>query len=171
MLLKITMAAIAAVFALPLTARADAVPDAAQKTITADYQLGCTAFQDPTETNLTAFFALLAPEFVQIDFKGKQTQRDGFVAQQKQIMKQLHITACNNTIQSTTLSDPATIVAVVNVKFAGQIQAPDGNHDIDGTTGSQDTWKLENGTWLQTQSKAVSALVKIDGKVVQDEGN
>jgi hypothetical protein len=171
MLLKMTMAAITAAFALPLVASADAVPDAAQKTITADYQLGCTAFQDPTDTNLTAFFALLAPEFVQIDFKGNQTQRDGYVAQQKQLMKQLHITSCNNTIQSSTLSDPSTIVVVVAVKFAGQIQAPDGNHDIEGTSGAQDTWKLENGSWLQTQTKAVSALVKIDGKVVQDEGN
>lgn len=171
MLLKITLAAICVAFAVPLAVRADAVPDAAQKAITADYQLACTAFPDPTDANLAAFVALLAPEFVQIDFKGKQTQRDAYVAQQKQMVKQLHITTCNNTIESSTLPDPATIVVVVSAKFAGQIQAPDGNHDIDGTASSQDTWKLENSTWLQTQSKDVSTLVKIDGKVVQDEGN
>ena len=83
----------------------------------------------------------------------------------------LHITSCSNTIQSTTLSDPNTVVVVVDNKIAGQLQAPDGNHDIDVTSSSQDTWKLENGAWLQTQSKDVSALVKIDGKVVEDEGN
>lgn len=171
MLLKITLAAMYAAVAVPLVARSDAVPDAAQKAIVSDYQLDCTATQDPTDANLSAAFAVLAPDFVHVDFKGKQTQRDEFVAQGKQEIKQLHITSCANTIDSTTLSDPNTIVVVVTSKIAGQIQAPDGNHDIEATTGSEDTWKLENGSWLQTQSKDVSALVKIDGKVVQDEGN
>lgn len=171
MLLKIAMAALYAAVAVPLAASADAVPDAAQKAIVADYQLNCTAAQDPTDANLAAIAALLAPDFVQVDFKGKQTQRDAFVAQQKQELKQLHMTTCNNTIVSSTLSDSSTIVVVVSAKFAGQLQAPDGNHDIDGTASSQDTWKLENGKWLLTQTKDVSALIKLDGKVVQDEGN
>jgi len=171
MLFKIASALLCAAVAAPLAARADAVPDTAAKAITSDYQLVCTAVQDPTDANLNAADALLAPEFVNVDFKGKQMQRDEFIAQGKQQIKQLHITTCANTIDSTTLSDPNTIVVVVTSKIAGQIQAPDGNHDIDATTSSQDTWKLENGTWLQTQSKDVSALVKIDGKVVQDEGN
>ena len=155
----------------PVAARAGAVPDAVAKVITSDYQLDCTATQDPTDANLNAAFAVLAPDFVHVDFKGKQLQRDEFIAQGKQQIKQLHITTCANTIESTTLSDPNTIVVVVTGKIAGQLQAPDGNHDIEATTSSQDTWKLENGTWLQVQDKDVSALVKIDGKVVQDEGN
>jgi hypothetical protein len=171
MLLKITMAVLYAAVAVPLAASADAVPDAAQKTLTSDYELDCTATQDPTDANLNAAFAQLAPDFVHVDFKGKQMQRDEYVAKGKQQIKQLHVTTCANTIQSTTLADPNTIVVVVSGKIAGQLQAPDGNHDIEATTSSQDTWKLENGTWLQTQSKDVSALVKIDGKVVQDEGN
>lgn len=171
MLLRIAGALLCAAVAAPLVARADAVPDAAQKAITADYQLFCTATQDPTDANLSAAFATLTPDFVHVDLKGKQTQRDAFIAQAKQQIKQLHITSCANTIESTTLSDPNTIVVAVTSKIAGQIQAPDGNHDLDATNGSQDTWKLENGTWQQTQSKDVSALVKIDGKVVQDEGN
>ena len=171
MLLKIASALLCVAVAAPLAARADAVPDTATKAITADYQLGCTAVQDPTDANLNALDATLAPEFVHVDFKGKQTQREEYIAQGKQQIKQLHITACANTIDSTTLSDPSTVVVAVSSKLSGQIQAPDGNHDIDATTSSQDTWKLENGTWLQTQSKDVSALVKIDGKVVQDEGN
>jgi len=171
MLLRIASALLCAAVVAPVAARADAVPDAAAKAITADYQLGCTAAQNPTDANLTALDATLAPDFVHVDFKGKQTQRDEYVAQGKQQIKQLHITTCANTIQSTTLSDPSTIVVVVSSKIAGQIQAPDGNHDIDATTSTQDTWKLESGTWLQTQSKDVSALIKIDGKVVQDEGN
>jgi hypothetical protein len=171
MLLKIASVLLCAAVAAPLAARADAVPDAATKAITADYQLFCTATQDPTDANLNAAFAMLAPDFVHVDFKGKQIQRDEFIAQGKQQIKQLHITACANTIESSTLSDPSTVVVVVTGKIAGQIQAPDANHDIEATTGSQDTWKLENGTWLQTQSKDTSALVKIDGKVVQDEGN
>jgi hypothetical protein len=171
MLLKIASALLFAALAAPLAASADAVPDAAAKAIAADYQLGCTAVQDPTDANLTALFATLAPDFVHVDFKGKQMQRDEFIAQGKQQIKQLHITTCTNTIGSTTLSDPNTIVVAISSKIAGQLQAPDGNHDIDATTSSQDTWKNENGTWLQAQSKDVSALVKIDGKVVQDEGN
>ncbi len=171
MLLKITMALLYAAVAVPLAASADPVPDAAQKTLASDYQLMCTASEDPTDANLTAVFALLAPDFAHVDFKGKQTQRDEFIARGKQEIKQLHITSCDNAIGSTTMSDPNTIVVVVTGKIAGQLQAPDGNHDIEATTSTQDTWKLENGTWLQTQSKDVSALVKIDGKVVQDEGN
>jgi hypothetical protein len=171
MLLKIASALLCAAVVAPVAARADAVPDAVAKAITADYQLVCTATQDPTDANLNAAFALLAPDFVNVDFKGKQMQRDAYIAQGKQQIKQLHVTTCANTIDSTTLSDPNTIVVNVTGKIAGQLQAPDGNHDLEATTSSQDTWKLENGTWLQTQSKDVSALVKIDGKVVQDEGN
>jgi hypothetical protein len=171
MLLKIATALLCAAVVAPVAARAAAVPDAAAKAITSDYQLACTAAQDPTDANLNAAFATLAPEFVHVDFKGKQTQRDEYIAQGKQFIKLAHITTCTNTIESTTLSDANTIVAVVSSKLAGQIQAPDGNHDLDETASSQDTWKLENGTWLQTQSKDVSALVKVDGKVVQDEGN
>jgi hypothetical protein len=171
MLLKIAIAALCVAVAAPIVARADAVPAAAQKAITTDYQLVCTATQDPTDANLNVAFALLAPDFVHVDSKGKQMTRDEFIAKGKEEIKQLHITSCANTLESTTLSDPNTIVVTVTGKIAGQIQAPDGNHDIEATTGTQDTWKLENGTWLQTQSKDVSALVKIDGKVVQDEGN
>lgn len=171
MLLKIAMAIIAAGAAFPLVASADPVPDAAQKTIASSYQFDCTATQDPTDANLTTAFGVLAPDFVHIDFKGKQMQRDEFVAQLKQQIKQLKVSSCANTVTSTTATDANTVVVVVSSKIAGQLQAPDGNHDLDLTTSSQDTWKLENGTWLQTQSKDVSALVKIDGKVVQDEGS
>jgi hypothetical protein len=171
MLRKIATALLCAAVAAPLAASADAVPDAAQKALAADYQLVCTATQDPTDANLAAAYALLAPDFVHVDFKGKQMQRDEFVARGKQEIKQLHVTSCANTVESTTLSDPNTIVAVVTGKISGQLQAPDGNHDIDVTSSSSDTWKLVNGAWMQTQSKDVSALVKIDGKVVEDEGN
>ncbi|HLY01421.1 MAG TPA: nuclear transport factor 2 family protein [Candidatus Cybelea sp.] len=171
MLPKIAVALLCAALAVPLAASADPVPDAAQKALNADYTLVCTASQDPTDANLTAAYALLAPDFVHVNFKGTQMQRDEFIAQGKQQIKQLHITSCANTITSMTLSDPSTIVAVVSGKIAGQIQAPDGSHDIDVSESSSDTWKLVSGTWLQTQSKDVSVLVKIDGKVVQDEGN
>jgi hypothetical protein len=115
--------------------------------------------------------ALLAPEFVHVDFKGKQIDRADYIAQGKQQMKMLHITTCSQSVDSTDMSDPNTVVANVTGKVSGTLQAPDGNHTIDVTAGAADTWKLENGTWVQTQSKDTSALVKIDGKVVQDEGN
>jgi hypothetical protein len=171
MLPKIAAALLCVAISVPLVAVADPVPDAAQKTLTADYALLCTAAQDPTDANLAAAFALLAPDYVHVDFKGTQIQRDAYIAQTKQQLKQLHVTSCSNTVTSTTLSDPSTVVAVASRKLTGQIQAPDGNHDIDVTASSSDTWKLVNGTWLREQSKEVSVLVKIDGKVVQDEGN
>ncbi len=171
MLRTIVGALLCAAIAFPLAAGAAPIPDDAQKALTSGYQLNCAAALDPTDANMAAAGALLAPNFVQIDFKGKQTQRDAFIAQQKQQMKQLHLTTCTNTVDSTTLSDANTVVAVVSSKVAGQLQAPDGNHDIDVNESVQDTWKLANGTWLLAQSKDVSALVKIDGKVVQDEGN
>lgn len=157
--------------AAPLAARADAVPDTAQKALTADYALQCSAALDPSDANLTAAFGMLGPDFVSVDFKGKQTQRDAFIAQAKQQLKVLHITTCDNTIVSSSASDANTIVAVISGKLGGQVQAPDGNHDLDVSSKTQDTWKLVNGTWVQTESKEVSSLVKIDGKVVQDEGN
>jgi hypothetical protein len=156
---------------LPLVASAAPTPDAVAKTINANYALICTAVQDPTDANFTALDATLAPEFVHVDFKGKQIDRADFIAQNKQQVKMLHITTCSQSVDSTSMSDPNTLVANVTGKFVGTLQAPDGNHDIDVTAGSADTWKLENGTWVQTQSKDTSALVKIDGKVVQDEGN
>jgi hypothetical protein len=155
---------------MPLVARADAVPDATTQALTADYKLNCSAALDPTDANLTAAFALLSPDFVSIDFKGKQTAHDEFVATAKQQIKQLHITTCDNTLTSVTASDPNTIVVIVSGKLAGQLQAPDGSHDFDATSKTQDTWKLNNGTWQNSQAKELSNLIKIDGKVVQDEG-
>jgi hypothetical protein len=171
MLSKSAFVLICAAIAMPLVARADAVPDAASKTLAADYKLICAAYLDPTDANLNAGFALLSPDFVNVNFKGKQTQRDEYIAQGKQQIKQLHVTACDVTIDSETATDPNTIIVSSSVKVAGQLQAPDGSHDVDAKGTAQDTWKLANGTWLETQSKELSNLVKIDGKVVQDEGN
>jgi hypothetical protein len=170
MLPKSALILICAAFAMPLIARADAVPDAASQTLAADYKLNCTAALDPTDANLNAAFATLSPAFVSIDFKGKQTQRDAFVASAKQQIKLLHVTACDNTLTSVTAPDANTVVVVVSSKLAGQIQAPDGSHDIDALSKTQDTWKLTNGAWLESEGKELSNLVKIDGKVVQDEG-
>jgi len=170
MLSKSALILICAAFAMPFVARADAVPDSATQALTADYKLNCTAAMDPSDANLTAAFALLSPDFVSVDFKGKQTQRDEFVASAKQQIKQLHITTCDNTLDSVTASDPNTIVVIVTGKLAGQLQAPDGSHDFDALAKTQDTWKLVNGTWLNSQGKELSNLLKIDGKVVQDEG-
>ncbi|MBV8117557.1 MAG: hypothetical protein JOZ01_06240 [Candidatus Eremiobacteraeota bacterium] len=151
-------------------ARAADVDDATQKALTADYALRCTAALDPSDANIDAAFAALAPEFVGIDPKGKQIARDEVVAQGKQQMKMLHATACDNKIESFTLSDPSTIVVVNTFHLEGDLQTPDGKHDLLLTEKSQDTWKNESGKWLASQSKDTQLLVKIDGNVVQDQG-
>ena len=171
MFVRFSAALACAFIAFPLAASAAPVPDAVAKTLNADYALVCTTYQDPSDANFAAVGVLLAPEFVHVDFKGKQTDRAAFVAEGKQNMKMLHVTSCAQSIDSMTMPDASTVVANVTGKVTGTLQAPDGNHALDVTAGSTDTWKLENGTWMQTQSKDTSALVKIDGKVVQDEGN
>jgi|SRR5580698_4814926 hypothetical protein len=170
-MLRTFAGALVCAVALPLVASAAPASDAVAKTLNADYAQVCTTFQDPSDANFAAMGALLAPEFVHVDFKGKQIDRADYIAQGKQQMKMLHITTCSQSVDSTDMSDPNTVVANVTGKVSGTLQAPDGNHTIDVTAGAADTWKLENGTWVQTQSKDTSALVKIDGKVVQDEGN
>ncbi len=82
----------------------------------------------------------------------------------------LHATACDNKIDSFTLSDPATIVVANTLHLEGDLQAPDGKHDLALTEKSQDTWKNENGKWMASQRKDSQIVVKIDGNVVQDQG-
>jgi len=144
--------------------------DAVSKLIAAQYALTCTAVLDPSDKNLDASFATLAPDFVSIDPKGTQQKRDDVIANAKQQLKTFHGTDCNNSYDSMISTDASTVVAVDNSKITGDIQAPDGKHDLEVTSKSQDTWKLEGGTWLETQSKDLHVVVKIDGNVVQDSG-
>ncbi len=167
---KFAAALTAALVMTTAVVRAADVPPDVQKTIAADYQLGCAAALDPSEANLTAAFAYLSPDYVDTDFKGKKFTRDESVAQGKQAMKQLHTTLCEPTLVSSTLNADGTITAVEQVHVTGTLQAPDGNHDLEVTAKAQDTWKQVNGTWMQTSSQELRNLVKMDGNVVQDEG-
>ena len=56
------------------------MPADAQKTIAADYQLGCTAAINPTDSNLAAAFTFLSPDFVDTNVKGKKTHARQVVA-------------------------------------------------------------------------------------------
>jgi hypothetical protein len=85
-------------------------------------------------------------------------------------MKQLHTTACEPSIVSETLNADGTVTVVAAVHVAGSIQAPDGNHDLDVSAKAQDTWTQTAGTWQLTQTQDLHTLVKMDGNVVQDEG-
>jgi hypothetical protein len=152
------------------TARAADVPPDVAKTITTDYALGCTAALDPSDANLTAAFSYLSPDYVDVDVKGKTHTRDETVTIGKQQMKQLHTTACEPAIVSETLNADGTITVVTTVHVVGSIQAPDGNHDLDVNAKAQDTWKQAGGTWQEAQSQELHTVVKMDGNVVQDEG-
>ena len=168
---KVAAALISAfVFTLAAARAADAPPPDVQKTITADYALGCTAAENPTDSNLDAAFGYLSPDYVDIDVKGKKTTRDQVVALGKQQMKQLRTTTCDPTTESSVLNADGTVTVVEDLHLVGTLQAPDGNHDIEVTAKAQDTWKQVNGAWMQTQSQELRNLVKMDGNVVQDEG-
>ena len=171
MRLKTAAAFVCAAVATVAVARADAVDDATQKALNSDYSLRCTAALDPTDANMDAAFSVLAPDFVAVDPKGKQVTRDEVVGQGKQQMKQLHTTTCDEKVESFTMSDPSTVVAISDFHLEGDLQAPDGKHDLAITEKSQDTWKNVSGKWLASQSKDLSVLVKVDGNVVQDQGN
>jgi hypothetical protein len=151
-------------------AQAADVPSDAAAVLAADYKLGCTAALDPSDANLDAAFANMAPDFVNIDVKGKTHARDEVVANQKQVLKQIHTTSCDTTFDSQTLNADGTITIVATGHVEGTIQTPDGTHNLVATSKSSDTWKQIDGKWLQTQGKDLRNLVKIDGQVVQDEG-
>ncbi len=97
-------------------------------------------------------------------------KRDNVIANAKQQMKTFHGTSCENSIDAATQPDANTIVATASQNIEGQIQTPDANHDLSVKTKTQDTWKLMNGSWMETTSKELRTLVKVDGKVVQDDG-
>jgi len=153
------------------TARAADVPPDVAKTITADYALGCTAALDPSDANLTAAFSYLSPDYVDLDVKGKKHTRDETVTIGKQQMKQLHTTACEPAIVSETLNADGTITVVATVHVAGSIQSSDGgSHNLDVNAKTQDTWKQVGSAWQESQSKELHTVVKMDGNVVEDEG-
>lgn len=167
---KIASAIATAVVFTTVAVRAADVPPDAQKAITADYAASCAAALNPTDANLDAAFAFLSPDYVDIGFKGEQRTRDQVVAVGKQQMKQLHTTTCDPATVSSVLNPDGTITVVEGVHIVGTLQSNDGNHDLEAIGQSQDTWKQIGGTWMQTQSKETRNLVKMDGKVVQDEG-
>ncbi len=144
-------------------------PAAIQRLITANYDLQCAAILDPTDKNLDAAFASMAPEFVNVDSTGAQQKRADFIASVKENLKAFHGTNCNNTFASVSALDANTVVTVVTETVTGDLQAPDGKHDLDATTTTQDTWKLESGKWALTQSKDLHIVMKVDG-VVRDIG-
>jgi len=160
-----------AVLAAAGVGRAADVDDATQKALNANYALRCAAAYDPSDANMDAAFAVLAPDFVAIDPKGKQVTRDEVVGQGKAQMKMLHATTCDEKVESFTQSDPNTVIAVSDFHLEGDLQAPDGKHDLVITEKAQDTWKNVGGKWLAAQSKDLQVLVKIDGNVVQDQGS
>jgi uncharacterized protein DUF4440 len=148
------------------------VPDTTQKTLTAQYDLTCTAVQDPSDKNLTAAFASLSPDFVAIDAKGKPHKRDEIVAAVRMQLKMFEADDCTTTMDSMTAPDASTVVVVATQHVTGSVQGQDGTkHAVDQTSKSSDTWKLAGGNWSETQSKSLRVLVKVDGKVVDDEGN
>lgn len=166
---KSALVTAAAVLLVAAPARADVAPDV-QKALNDNYQLTCAAVLDPSDKNMDAAVAPLSPDFVNVDFKGTERKRDELVGMMKQQLKTFHGTSCDVKMDSVTQSDPNTIVVVSSLKIAGEIQAPDGKHDVEQTAKSQDTWALSNGKWLETKSKDLRSLVKVDGNVVQDQG-
>jgi hypothetical protein len=145
-------------------------PDTVQTALKGLYQLNCTAALDPNDKNFDAASATLAPDFVDVDAKGKSHSRDEVIAQGKQQLKVMHATACDNAFESVTSPDANTAVVITTMTMAGDLQAPDGKHQFNVTQKAQDTWKLVDGKWQESQSKELHVLVKIDGSVAQDEG-
>lgn len=158
-----------AVLLVAAPARAD-VPGAVTTALGDKYKMNCTAIMSGADKDLDAAFAVMAPDFTNTDLQGKTQSRDEVISNAKMQMKTFHASKCDTTIDSATQPDANTIVANTSQKVVGTIQAPDGNHDLDALSKSQDTWKLANGQWMLESSKDLRELVKVDGKVVQDNG-
>jgi hypothetical protein len=170
--MKITSALLtaSALLLISAPALADAPSDTATKAINADYAANCAAVLDPTDKNMEAMFGVMSSDFVNLDLKGKKQTKDEVSGQIKLQLKQFHGTSCDNTVATMSAPDANTVVAVVTQKIAGDFQAPDGKHEVDATTKTEDTWKLVSGAWQLTQSKDLRILLKIDGTVQDDEG-
>jgi hypothetical protein len=151
-------------------ARAADVPTDVYKTITGDYQLSCAAVLDPTDAKLTAAFGYLSPDYVDTDIKGKTLTRDQVVAISTQFLKQLHSTACEPSVLTQTLNGDGSVTVVTQLHLAGSIESPNGKHDVDATQKAQDTWKQVGGTWMVVQGLELHNTVKMDGHMIQDEG-
>lgn len=170
MYLKSAAAFAVAVLSFAAAAQAADAPADVAKSITANYALNCTMALNPTDANFDVAAATLAPTFSETSLKGTTQTREEVIAQGKQQLKIMHVTTCENNVVSMTQSDPNTVVAVVSAHMEGDMQAPDGKHDFDYTGKSQDTWTLTGGKWLESGSKQQRVLVKVDGNVVQDQG-
>ncbi|MDP9025453.1 MAG: nuclear transport factor 2 family protein [Candidatus Eremiobacteraeota bacterium] len=151
-------------------AHAADAPAATTAALTAIYNANCTLIVDPTDANLDKMFTQLSPEYVSVDPKGKETKRDEVIGSMKQELKTFHGSDCKNTFDTFTSPDANTAVVVGTQHVTGDMQAPDGKHDVDFTAKSEDTWKLIGGNWTNTRSKALHVVIKIDGAVVQDQG-
>ena len=72
-------------------------------------------------------------------------------------------------LASLYLNDHILVTNVLHME--GDLQTPDGKHNFLLTSKALDTWKNVDGKWLQSQSKDLRILVKIDGNVVSDQGS
>ena len=164
-------AALVGALALSISAAraADVAPDV-QKLIAADYQVSCTAALNPTDKNLHAAFAYLSPDYVDTDLQGKTLKRDQVIALSTQFLKQMHSSLCVPSVVTETLNGDGSVTVVTQLHIAGTITEADAKHDVDASQKAQDTWKQVGGTWMVVQGIELHSTVKMDGKVIQDDG-
>lgn len=164
-----------ALFVAPLCRAAAGAQPAAASTATTSalqsrYDLACAAFLNPTDENIDAATAVLAPGFVAFDPSGRQYSRDDIVAQLKDQLSTMKATSCTTTVTSATQADPDTVVATNALHAAGATPSQEGSQSFDISTTTSDMWKLVGGQWEEVQSKIVHSVFKIDGNVVQEQG-
>jgi hypothetical protein len=134
------------------------------------YDLACAAFLNPTDQNIDAATAVLAPGFVAFDPSGTQYSRDDIVAQLKYQLSTMKAASCTTNVTSATQADPNTVVATNAFHAAGTTPSQEGSQSFDISTTTSDMWKLVGGQWEEVQSKIVHSVFKIDGNVVQEQG-
>jgi hypothetical protein len=169
MLSKSAPLALAAALLVATPALADITPGM-QDILNNNYRLTCAAVLDPSDANMTAALSPLSPDFVNTNLKGKETKRDELATVMKQQLKMFHATSCDIKIDSATQPDPNTIVATTVTDIAGEAVLSDGKHQVEETAKAEETWAFSGGKWLEMKSKDLHSLVKVDGKVVQDQG-
>ena len=147
-----------------LSAVADTAQDQARKAIQANYVKRDAA---ASRKDANAYWSLRTDNFVWISKNGKRKTAKQLKPETVKMFNAAESLNGRAIIQKFTLKgDTATVL----VKDSGTIVIPVSKtrkNVIKVAETASDTWIKRNGKWLQSQSKALTAVVTINGKAVK----
>ena len=143
---------------------AAAKDDPNQTAIQAVYDATCTALK---AGDVDTAAKSLAPEYTETDPDGKKQDRATLVPMMKAQLAQVTITGCATKISSIEKSGDVYVLnteQTIDGTLAGQ------GTPIHAVSTQKDSWKLANGTWMETATVTTENTVSVNGNVVQHQG-